>query len=53
MPRRLGMHFGTFRMTVESIDVPLVALEQAKREHHLGASEFTTLEFVASAVLHP
>jgi L-ascorbate metabolism protein UlaG (beta-lactamase superfamily) len=46
--RSLGMHFGTFRMTIEAIDAPLIALEQARRDHGLAAADFTTLEFGGS-----
>lgn len=30
-PRSIGMHFGTFRMTSEGIDAPLIALDEARR----------------------
>jgi len=43
------MHFGTFKMTIEAIDAPLIALEQARRDHNLSPSEFTTLDWGESA----
>ena len=43
--RSIGMHFGTFRMTIESIDAPLMALEDARRANGLSAAQFGTLDF--------
>jgi hypothetical protein len=42
------MHYGTFRMTIEGIDAPLVALDEARRQHGVSAEQFGTLDFGAS-----
>ena len=47
-PRSVGMHFGTFRMTIEGIDAPLVALDDARRANNLSPAQFDTLDFGAS-----
>ncbi len=39
----LGMHFGTFQLTDEAIDAPLIALEAARLS--AGVDTFETLEF--------
>jgi L-ascorbate metabolism protein UlaG (beta-lactamase superfamily) len=44
-PRSIGMHFGTFRMTIEGIDAPVVALDDARRANGLSPSQFTTLDW--------
>ena len=44
----LGMHFGTFQLTDEAIDAPLVALEMAKQQ--AGVDGFATLGFGESRV---
>jgi L-ascorbate metabolism protein UlaG (beta-lactamase superfamily) len=49
--RSIGMHFGTFRMTTEAIDAPLIALAQARRDHNVAPAEFTTLDFGGSTEL--
>ncbi|MEO9190138.1 MAG: MBL fold metallo-hydrolase [Acetobacteraceae bacterium] len=41
--RSIGMHFGTFQLTDEAIDAPLLALEEATRRQ--GVTAFGTLEF--------
>ena len=41
----IGMHFGTFQMTIEGIDDPLRALEDARRESRITTSTFRTLGF--------
>jgi L-ascorbate metabolism protein UlaG (beta-lactamase superfamily) len=41
----VGMHFGTFQLTDEAIDAPLIALEEARRAANLPAEQFTTLGF--------
>jgi L-ascorbate metabolism protein UlaG (beta-lactamase superfamily) len=41
----IGMHFGTFQLTIEGIDEPLRALDEALREKNISASRFRTLEF--------
>lgn len=41
--RSVGMHFGTFQLTDEAIDAPLVALEAARQQ--AGVNRFDTLGF--------
>ena len=41
----LGMHFGTFQLTSEGIDDPLIALDEARRAKSLSPSAFRTLTF--------
>ena len=41
----IGMHFGTFPLSMEGIDEPLRALEDARRAHHVSPSTFRTLDF--------
>jgi L-ascorbate metabolism protein UlaG (beta-lactamase superfamily) len=43
--RSLGMHFGTFQLTNEGIDQPLVDLATARVVHHVPDADFTTLDF--------
>ena len=40
----LGMHFGTFQLTPEAIDDPLIALDQARRSRNVSDAQFRTLE---------
>src|SRR5437867_7748290 len=47
----IGMHFGTFQMTIEGIDEPLRALEDACRARNIPLSRFRTLGFGESARL--
>jgi L-ascorbate metabolism protein UlaG (beta-lactamase superfamily) len=47
----IGMHFGTFQMTIEGIDEPLRALEDACRARNIPQSRFRTLGFGESARL--
>jgi L-ascorbate metabolism protein UlaG (beta-lactamase superfamily) len=47
----IGMHFGTFQMTIEGIDEPLRALEQARAASHVPPTRFRTLPFGDSARL--
>jgi L-ascorbate metabolism protein UlaG (beta-lactamase superfamily) len=47
----IGMHFGTFQLTSEGIDAPLVALDEARRDRNVPPSEFRTLEFGESVHL--
>jgi L-ascorbate metabolism protein UlaG (beta-lactamase superfamily) len=47
----IGMHFGTFPMTIEGIDAPLHALEDACRARNVPRAHFRTLEFGESARL--
>jgi len=42
--RSIGMHFGTFQLTDEAIDAPLVALADARAQHGVAEAEFGTLE---------
>jgi L-ascorbate metabolism protein UlaG (beta-lactamase superfamily) len=49
----IGMHFGTFQMTIEGIDEPLRALEKACRARNVPPSDFRTLGFGESTVLRP
>jgi L-ascorbate metabolism protein UlaG (beta-lactamase superfamily) len=41
----IGMHFGTFPMTIEGIEAPLVALDAARRAHAVPPQTFRTLGF--------
>ena len=41
----LGMHFGTFQLTPEAIDDPLIALAQARLEKQIPDRTFRTLEW--------
>jgi L-ascorbate metabolism protein UlaG (beta-lactamase superfamily) len=47
----IGMHFGTFQMTIEGIDEPLRALDEARRANGVESSRFRTLPFGESARL--
>ena len=45
-PRRsLGMHFGTFQLTDEAIDAPLLALRQAQAQAGIAERDFDVLGF--------
>jgi L-ascorbate metabolism protein UlaG (beta-lactamase superfamily) len=45
-PRRsLGMHFGTFQLTDEAIDAPLLALREARALEAVAEHEFAVLAF--------
>jgi L-ascorbate metabolism protein UlaG (beta-lactamase superfamily) len=45
-PRRsLGMHFGTFQLTDEAIDAPLLALQQARDAAGIAPHEFDVPQF--------
>jgi L-ascorbate metabolism protein UlaG (beta-lactamase superfamily) len=45
-PRRsLGMHFGTFQLTDEAIDAPVLALRQALAQASVAEQEFDVLAF--------
>jgi L-ascorbate metabolism protein UlaG (beta-lactamase superfamily) len=46
--RSVGMHFGTFQLTDEAIDAPLLALEAARQA--LGVDAFGTLGFGETGV---
>ena len=41
----IGMHFGTFQLTTEGIDAPLLALDEARRANGVPTSQFHTLGF--------
>ncbi len=41
----IGMHFGTFQLTSEGIDDPLLALADARRAQQVAPSRFRTLDF--------
>ncbi len=40
----IGIHFGTFQLTDESIDQPVIDLELAKKERHIAPDEFVALK---------
>ena len=46
--RSIGMHFGTFQLTPEAIDAPLVALAEARVAHDVPDDRFRTLDFGGS-----
>jgi L-ascorbate metabolism protein UlaG (beta-lactamase superfamily) len=39
----VATHYGCFRLTDESVDAPLRALEAARREHGVAAADFRAL----------
>jgi hypothetical protein len=41
----IGMHFGTFQLTTEGIDEPLLKLEAARRARNIAESQFRTIGF--------
>ena len=41
----IGMHYGTFQLTTEGIDEPLIKLDRAKKKYNIVESEFITIEF--------
>jgi L-ascorbate metabolism protein UlaG (beta-lactamase superfamily) len=46
MPRRsLGMHFGTFQLTDEAIDAPLMALRRARAQAGIAEQDFDVIWF--------
>ena len=47
----IGMHFGTFQLTPEAIDAPLVALAEARVEHSVAPERFRTLAFGGSLTI--
>jgi L-ascorbate metabolism protein UlaG (beta-lactamase superfamily) len=47
----VGMHFGTFQLTTEGIDEPLLALDEACRAKNIPRSRFKTLGFGESVRL--
>ena len=40
----IGMHFGTFQLTTEGVDEPLVALARARAVAGIGVHQFCTLD---------
>jgi L-ascorbate metabolism protein UlaG (beta-lactamase superfamily) len=48
-PETIGMHFGTFQLTAEGIDAPLLALDEACVARNVSRSRFRTLGFGESA----
>jgi L-ascorbate metabolism protein UlaG (beta-lactamase superfamily) len=49
----LGMHFGTFQLSDEAIDEPLLALGRALDDRDIPDQAFTTLDFGESVVVPP
>jgi L-ascorbate metabolism protein UlaG (beta-lactamase superfamily) len=49
--RSIGMHFGTFQLTLEGIADPLAALDEARRAHGLESRVFHAPEFGESFTL--
>jgi L-ascorbate metabolism protein UlaG (beta-lactamase superfamily) len=47
----VGMHFGTFPMTIEGIDDPVRALDAARRARNVQPSQFRALGFGESVRL--
>jgi L-ascorbate metabolism protein UlaG (beta-lactamase superfamily) len=47
-PPSIGMHFGTFQLTLEGIDAPLHDLAAALRARGVPERRFRTLEFGGS-----
>jgi|HubBroStandDraft_1064217.scaffolds.fasta_scaffold68003_2 L-ascorbate metabolism protein UlaG (beta-lactamase superfamily) len=43
--RAIGMHFGTFQLTDEAIDAPVLALREARAEAGVAESDFDVLAF--------
>jgi L-ascorbate metabolism protein UlaG (beta-lactamase superfamily) len=49
--RSIAMHFGTFQLTDEAIDAPLVALTEARTTHGVAAADFNALDFGETRLL--
>jgi L-ascorbate metabolism protein UlaG (beta-lactamase superfamily) len=47
--RAIGMHFGTFQLTAEAIDAPIIHLAAARTAAGLSPDAFTTLDFGETA----
>ena len=43
--RSIGIHFGTFQLTDEAIDAPVLALREARAEAGLAERDFDVLAF--------
>ena len=39
----MGIHFGTFQLTLEGINEPVLALERALKKNKISADQFWTL----------
>jgi L-ascorbate metabolism protein UlaG (beta-lactamase superfamily) len=50
-PQSIGMHFGTFQLTAEAIDDPILALGEACREQGVEDGRFRAIEFGESVTL--
>ncbi|MEQ1730420.1 MAG: MBL fold metallo-hydrolase [Vicinamibacterales bacterium] len=50
--RSIGMHFGTFQLTTESIDEPVHALRRARTAHEMADATFDVLDFGATLRVH-
>jgi L-ascorbate metabolism protein UlaG (beta-lactamase superfamily) len=50
--RSIGVHFGTFQLTPESIDQPLKDLDEALKKRNLAKDEFVTLPEGRTQVLN-
>jgi L-ascorbate metabolism protein UlaG (beta-lactamase superfamily) len=49
--RSIGMHFGTFQLTMEGIDEPVIALDAARQVRGLSPDSFSTVPFGQSIEL--
>jgi L-ascorbate metabolism protein UlaG (beta-lactamase superfamily) len=49
--RSIGMHFGTFQLTAEGIDAPVIALRESLRAREVSADRFRAPEFGESTVI--
>ena len=47
----IGMHFGTFQLTIEGIDEPLIELAEALKKHNVPKKDFITIEFGQTLLL--
>ncbi len=50
--KSIGYHFGTFQLTNESIDDPIIDLEVAKKKYNLKNDEFIALDQGESIVIY-
>ena len=51
--RSLGMHFGTFQLTYEAREQPVLALREALSQQGLGEEDFSVLPLGATRVFGP
>lgn len=49
--KSVGMHFGTFQLTDEQYDDPIIELEKAKKKYNINEQSFISPEFGQSEVL--